>query len=110
MHNPNSTRTVLLDGKPLDPTPAQKIARYTREFEWGTHSSGAALLALALLLHVMPEQDALRLRFMYAAEVIINLPAYSNTLEIRKTDIETWLNIRANVSPPTWTKGAACYA
>jgi len=110
MHNHNNTRIVLLDGKPLDPSPAQQIARYTRDFEWGTHSSGAALLSLALLLHVVPEQEAIRLRFQYAAEVISNLPAHNDTLNVRKLDIEAWLLVRAHIGRQVETKGVACYA
>lgn len=109
-HNSQSERTVLLDGKPLCPLPAQTIARYSREFEWGSHSAGAALLALALLLHVVPEQEALHLRYRYAAEVIVNLPADRYTIEIRKADIECWLSHRVHNLHPSGSERAMLYA
>lgn len=107
---PPTDRVVLLDGQPLDPAPAQKAAKYFRSFEWGTHSPGAALLALALLLHVASEQEALRLRFLYAAEVIVNLPSNGDTLDIRKVDIETWLATRAYSARIGRAEGVVCYA
>jgi len=44
---------VLLNGKPLDPGPSQKIINHSPDgFSWGYGGSGPAQLALAILLEL----------------------------------------------------------
>lgn len=53
------SRIVTVSGKQLDPRPSQKVRNHSPDgFNWGYGGSGPAQLALAILLHFMPEEDA----------------------------------------------------
>lgn len=85
-------KDVLLDGKVLCYEPSSAIHRHSLEgFEWGVQSAGAAQLALALLVEVVKPQEALDLRFRFAAEVIAQLPKERNALSLSSQEIITWV-------------------
>lgn len=56
-------RSVLIDGKLLDPKPSQAVWNHSPDgFNWGYGGSGPAQLALAILLFVgLDRDDAVRL-------------------------------------------------
>lgn len=95
MHKQPNCR-VFLDQVPVCSTKAHHITRTTHPFEWGRQSPGAAQLALALLLEVVPEQQAKAMRFVFAAEVIAKLPHHKEPLSISRHEIMEWIAKKQN--------------
>lgn len=90
MHrHPN--RNVFLDQVPVCSAKVHHITRNAHPFEWGRQSPGAAHLAFALLLEVVPEQQAKELRFVFAAEVIAKLPNNKEPLSLSRREIMDWV-------------------
>lgn len=70
-----ATRRVWLDGKELLPTKSQQVFNHSPDgFNWGFHGSGPAQLALAVLLELMPKDDAVHLYQTFKRDFIANLP------------------------------------
>jgi hypothetical protein len=71
-----ATNKIEVDGKPLDPTPSQKVWNHSPDgFSWGYGGSGPAQLALALLLHAgVKERMAVELHHDLKREFVAPLP------------------------------------
>lgn len=84
---------VLLDGKDVSYESSATIHRHSLDgFDWGRQTAGAAQLALALLAEVVKPQEALELRFQFAAEVIARLPKERSALSLSRLEILSWVN------------------
>lgn len=92
----HTNHKVFLDQVPICSTKVHHITRTTHPFEWGRQSPGAAQLALALLLEVVPEQQAKSLRFVFAAEVIAKLPHHKEPLSLSRHEIMEWVAKKQN--------------
>ena len=84
------SKSIHVDGLPIDIHKASRVLRHTPHFEWGIQSPGTAQLALALLLEVLPEKEAIAHRFVFAAEVVARYPRNSAALHVSKEDILVW--------------------
>jgi len=84
------TRTVLVDGRLLDPAPSQRLWNHSPDgFNWGYAGSGPAQLALAVLLHVgVPDERAVRLHQRLKADWIQHLPQSDFVVPF---DLDGWL-------------------
>lgn len=71
-----STREVYLDGEYLDPTPSQKVWNHSPDgFNWGYSGSGAAQLALAVMLAITGKPNGYQ---DFKFRVIASLPQGEN--------------------------------
>lgn len=79
------TRQVFIDGKELKPERSQKLRNHSPDgFAWGYGGSGPAQLALAILLEIMPENDAQALYQQFKWDYIAKIPQTDYTLVIPK--------------------------
>ena len=77
------TREVLINGKPLDPGPSQKVWNHSPTgFNWGYEGSGPAQLALAILLEVTDKGTALQCYQEFKHQVIAKLPQRDFKIDI----------------------------
>lgn len=83
---------VYLDGEPVQGALAADLHLHSTKFEWGVQSPGAVQLALALLLEVVSPEEALALRFRFAAEVIARLPKGRSPLCVSRQEVHSWIN------------------
>ena len=83
------TREVLINGKPLDPGPSQKVWNHSPTgFNWGYEGSGPAQLALAILLEVTDKGTALQCYQEFKRQVIAKLPQRDFKIDI---SMDFWL-------------------
>jgi hypothetical protein len=74
-HLHSQGREVYLDGKQLDPEPSLAIVNHSPDgFNWGYGGSGPSQLALAILLELKGEEEALKNYQAFKREVIATLP------------------------------------
>ena len=74
-----STRRVFINGIELWPDNSQACRNHSPDgFNWGYAGSGPSQLALAILLHYLPDQDALRLYQQIKFDVIATLTIDKN--------------------------------
>lgn len=84
------TREVFINGKYLSPKKSQKVYNHSPDgFSWGYGGSGPAQLALAILLEVTWEENAVRLYQEFKRDLIARLPQSDFALEIRR--VEEWI-------------------
>lgn len=76
---------ITLDGRQIGPLPGIHA-----DFDWGAQTPGAAHVALALLREVVTEQQARQLQFVFAAEIIANLPRDRSPLSLASRFVEAW--------------------
>jgi hypothetical protein len=80
-----ATGQVWLNEKPLFLERSQSIVNHSPDgFQWGYGGSGSSQLALAVLLEVLPEDEAKSRYQQFKWDVIANLP---------RTDFETEVEI-----------------
>lgn len=82
--------TITMDGKELTPERSQAVRNHSPDgFSWGYGGSGPAQLALAILLEVVPEQQALAayqdFKFAFIA------PLIQDESWALSFDIESWV-------------------
>ena len=84
------TRDVLVDGRPLQPEPSQRLWNHSPEgFNWGYGGSGPAQLALALLLQAGLEPDrAVALHQSFKCDHVATWPQDDIVVDI---DIVAWV-------------------
>jgi hypothetical protein len=84
------TRTVTVDGRPLDPQPSQQVSNHSPDgFAWGYAGSGPAQLALAILLHYgLHPRRATWLHQALKADLIQGLPQADFAVTF---DLDRWL-------------------
>ncbi len=71
----NGIDVVTLDGEPLDVTPSLRLRKHSPTgFAWGYGGSGPAQLALAILLKVVSESEALKWYGVFKWRVIAAIP------------------------------------
>jgi hypothetical protein len=79
------TKRVWLDGKLLSYVESQKVRNHSPDgFNWGYGGSGAAQLALAVCLKVMPRREALHRYQDFKFKAIANLPQSDFEVDILK--------------------------
>jgi len=79
------TEKVWLNGKRLYPGKSQRVWNHSPNgFTWGYEGSGPAQLALAVLLELVPQDEAVELHQEFKREVIARL---------KKADFEISVNI-----------------
>jgi hypothetical protein len=85
-----ATRTVRLDGRPLDPAPSQRVWNHSPDgFNWGYGGSGPAQLALGILLSVgLDAERAVALHQQLKWDLVARLPQASFSIEF---DLTAWL-------------------
>jgi hypothetical protein len=70
------TRECLLDGRPLDPGPSQRVNNHSPDgFNWGYGGSGPAQLALAVVLACTGKPDGYQ---DFKWKIIAVIPQNSN--------------------------------
>lgn len=67
-------RLFWLEGQAIDPSAAQTLLSTKAKFDWGCNSEGAALLALAICLHLYDEKRALQVYQEFKWKHIVDLP------------------------------------
>jgi len=83
------TEKVWLNGKRLYPGKSQRVWNHSPDgFNWGYEGSGAAQLALAVLLELVPQEKAVDLHQEFKREVVAALVQDSFLVSI---DIGRWL-------------------
>lgn len=85
------SRHVWYGGHPLSPEASLKVRDHIPDgFCWGYGGSGPAQLALAILLRLTSEQEAICLYQDFKSEVIATLPQLKDfVLKIR--DVQHWI-------------------
>lgn len=85
--------TVRVDGTALSPGPSQKLINHSPcGFAWGYAGSGPAQLALAILLHVLnDEEKAMRWYQDFKREFIATQPM-NNDFTLR-LDVAHWVSV-----------------
>ena len=74
-----SDRSVYVGKQQLLPAKSQKVRNYSPDgFCWGYGGSGAAQLALAILLHYFDKLDAIRFHHTFKWEVIAELEQFKD--------------------------------
>ena len=88
------TREVYLAGGRLNPSESLAVARHSPDgFGWGDDDSGAAQLALAILLRATDRETAVAHYQAFKWDVIAKLPQEDFSLRLAK--IRDWLVSRA---------------
>jgi len=83
------TEKVWLNGKRLYPGKSQRVWNHSPDgFNWGYEGSGAAQLALAVLLELVPQEKAVELHQEFKRDVIAGLVQADFTVSI---DLRPWL-------------------
>lgn len=78
-----TTGQVWLNERPLLPEKSQKIINHSPDgFAWGYGGSGPSQLALAVLLEVLPEDDAKARYQQFKWDVIAKLPRTNFETEV----------------------------
>ena len=89
------TREVFLAGGRLNPSESLAVARYSADgFGWGDGGSGAAQLALAILLRATDRETAVAHYQASKWDVIAKLPHQDFSLRLAK--VRDWLAARAD--------------
>ena len=86
------TRNVTIDGKILSPLKSQEAWNHSPDgFNWGNYGgSGPAQLALALLLEILSEEEAVRYHQSFKFDIVASLP--SSNFEIKASEIYNWID------------------
>ena len=88
------TREIHLAGGRLSPSESLAVARHSAHgFGWGDGGSGAAQLALALLLRATDRASAVAHYQTFKWEVIARLPQSDFTLSL--STVRDWLALRS---------------
>jgi hypothetical protein len=83
------TRNIYINDKWLDPKYSLFIRYQSPDgFDWGYGGNGPAQLALAILMHFLPIEDALIYYHDFKWKVIASLPM---------TDFQTTINLRKEI-------------
>jgi len=94
------TRAVIINDEVIDPARSQRVLRHSPDgFNWGYAGSGPAQLALAILLTVMPEKEAVAYHQDFKSIVIGALP--SDGFKI-KVNMRGYVERRLNGSLTTY--------
>ena len=89
-----ASRAVTLGGEPLEPAESLAVARHAADgFAWGDGGSGAAQLALAVLLRFADRETARRCYQAFKWECIATLPQAD--FRLRGEDVRAWLAEKA---------------
>jgi hypothetical protein len=84
-----STRTVYLNGIPIDPEPSQRAFNHSPNgYNWGYSGSGPAQLALAILMKFTGVEVAISLHQDFKWDVIAGL---HGDFELPVKAVEEWL-------------------
>lgn len=95
---------VTVDGHVLDPAPSRPVFDHSVGFSWGYSGSGPAQLALAILLHVIGDEErAVKLHQPFKDAFIATLPQdqdFSFLLDVGKWVAEVDPLEDATPTPP----------
>ncbi len=84
------TGEVWLNGKPLSQEKSLEVFDYSPEgFSWGHGGFASAQLALAILLEIFPEKEAVAIHQYFECKFIDTLPKQDFETEL---EISGWLN------------------
>lgn len=76
--------------KRLLPGPSQRLYNYSPDgFNWGYAGSGPAQLALAMMLHYLPSDEALAIYQEFKGDVIANIPMCDFAMPER--EVKQWI-------------------
>lgn len=81
---------VVMDGEMLNVETSRKVFNHSTSFGAGYLGSGAAQLALAILLKVTDEKTAIRLHQTFKAEFLAN-PKYLEEDFVIEVDLKKWV-------------------
>ena len=85
------TREVRIDGNVLSPVESQNAFNHSPDgFNWGYGGSGPAQLALALVLEVTDEEEAIKRHQSFKFDIIASL---QGNFEMKAEQIYEWLEI-----------------
>ena len=81
------SRKVWMNGKKLVPKKSQKVNNHSPDgFAWGYGGSGPAQLALAVLLEIFTQQQALNFYEYFKNQIIAHLPKGNFNVTIQVID------------------------
>lgn len=87
------SKKVFVDEKELTPEASLNLRRYREEepfFDWGGGTGGTAQLALAILLYLIPEKDALGM-FQTFKKYVVGRKTKEADFHLPVKDVEAWI-------------------